>query len=182
MKTFLKTLIGGALGLGALYAVGKICYEAGKDMAEVERQLAEKTGSAKQDETQKADTDSDDSVSGGEQIAMDISEDEADASDPAENGVKLNPVKKYQISEEEFNDIWDRNTKYTWVGKMINRVKEKTHNLRMLVRAKQAFSGNGKAPGVLGALLRNPDGAHIEACIENGGVRINVRPRTVRAA
>lgn len=42
MKAFLKTIIGGALGLGALYVVGKICYEAGKDVAEVERQLREK--------------------------------------------------------------------------------------------------------------------------------------------
>ena len=41
MKAFLKTLLGGALGLGALYVVGKICYEAGKDVAEVERQLRE---------------------------------------------------------------------------------------------------------------------------------------------
>ena len=41
MKTFLKTLIGGAIGLGALYIVGKVCYEAGKDVAEVEHQLKE---------------------------------------------------------------------------------------------------------------------------------------------
>lgn len=40
MRTFLKTLIGGAVGIGALYVVGKVCYEIGKDVAEVERQLA----------------------------------------------------------------------------------------------------------------------------------------------
>lgn len=43
MKTFLKTLIGGALGLGALYVVGKVCFEAGKDVAEIERQLSTQT-------------------------------------------------------------------------------------------------------------------------------------------
>ena len=46
MKTFLKTLIGGALGAGALYIVGKICYEAGKEVAEVERQLEKSNAEA----------------------------------------------------------------------------------------------------------------------------------------
>lgn len=41
MKTFLKTIIGGALGIGALYIVGKVCYEAGKNVGDVERQLAD---------------------------------------------------------------------------------------------------------------------------------------------
>ena len=41
MKAFVKTLIGGALGVGALYIVGKVCFEAGKNVAEVEHQLAD---------------------------------------------------------------------------------------------------------------------------------------------
>ena len=36
LNSFVKTLIGGAIGIGALYVVGKIAYKAGYDMAETE--------------------------------------------------------------------------------------------------------------------------------------------------
>lgn len=36
MKGFVSTLIGGALGIAALYAVGKIAFHAGYDIAEAE--------------------------------------------------------------------------------------------------------------------------------------------------
>jgi hypothetical protein len=164
MRTFFKTLISGALGIGALYVVGKVCYEAGKEMAEVERQLA-----VKKAEMEKND------VKGGEQLTMDI--DEAAESD----SVDFEPEKKehsdYTISEEEFNDIWERHTEYTAFGKLINRIRDKTQGLRTLIRARKTLSEKSKSPGVLGTLLKNPDGAKIEACIMNGGVRINVTPK-----
>lgn len=53
MKTFVKTLIGGALGAVALYVVGKVAYQAGHDIAEAEHayeQTQYKT-SAKEPET-----------------------------------------------------------------------------------------------------------------------------------
>ncbi len=36
MKSFLSTVIGGAIGLAALYVVGKVAYQMGYDMAEAE--------------------------------------------------------------------------------------------------------------------------------------------------
>lgn len=36
MKTFLETVIGGAVGAIALYVVGKVAYQAGKEMAKAE--------------------------------------------------------------------------------------------------------------------------------------------------
>ncbi len=36
MKSFLKTVIGGAIGLMALYVVGKVTYQVGKDMGRAE--------------------------------------------------------------------------------------------------------------------------------------------------
>ena len=41
MKPFTKKLIEGALGLGALFLVGKVCYEVGKNVGDIERQLAD---------------------------------------------------------------------------------------------------------------------------------------------
>ena len=40
-KTIVKTIIGGALGAVALYAVGRIAYQLGYDMAEIDRKCAE---------------------------------------------------------------------------------------------------------------------------------------------
>lgn len=36
MKTFVETVVGGAIGLIALYVVGKVAYQAGKEVARVE--------------------------------------------------------------------------------------------------------------------------------------------------
>lgn len=41
MNGFLKTLIGGAIGMAALYAVGKMAYSMGKEVAEAECRLEE---------------------------------------------------------------------------------------------------------------------------------------------
>lgn len=169
MRTFFKTLIGGALGIGALYVVGKVCYEAGKEMAEVERQLAVKKTEAEEND-----------VKGGEQLAMDI--DETTENNSADCEPEKKSPRDYTISEEEFNDIWERHTEYTAFGKLINRIRDKTQGLRTLIRARKTLSGKSKSPGVLGTLLKNPDGAKIEACIVNGGVRINVTPKAAESS
>lgn len=36
MKSFVETVVGGAIGLIALYVVGKVAYQAGKDVAKAE--------------------------------------------------------------------------------------------------------------------------------------------------
>ena len=36
MKSFVNTVVGGMIGLAALYVVGRIAYQAGHDMAEAE--------------------------------------------------------------------------------------------------------------------------------------------------
>ena len=141
MKAFLKTLIGGALGLGALYVVGKVCFEAGKDVAEVERQLkAQESVDAPKDTAEPVSADN-------EQNSV------AEAQEKAEN------------TQEE--------PKHAWIGKAVSKVR----NLKAFLRIKKAFEKSDRGPGVLGTLLKNPEGARIEAFVRNGGVQINVRPR-----
>ena len=153
MKTFLKTLIGGALGVGALYVVGKICYEAGKDVAEVERQLeASKT----EDPEMKEHI---------EQIRMDLDE-------------ELGPIdKSLAEAKEEMSEAIDealeKNSRPTMLGRMIRKAK----NAKLFLAAKKAFDKSNKSPGILGSLLTNPDGAKIEAYVRDGGVQICVKPR-----
>lgn len=36
MESFVKTVVGGMIGIAALYVVGKVAYQAGHDMAEME--------------------------------------------------------------------------------------------------------------------------------------------------
>lgn len=160
MSTFLKTLIHGALGIGALYVVGKICYEAGKEVAEAERQIESQMKAADTpDMARGADTDGDDQISGGEQVGMDLDDETSDKS-----------------VDEQVQDILseslERNAKTTLLGRTVNRIK----NLKLFMRAKKAFGGGERKPGVLATLLNNPEGAKIEAFIKNGGVQINVHP------
>lgn len=160
MSTFLKTLIHGALGIGALYVVGKICYEAGKEVAEAERQIESQMKSADTpDMVHGADTDVDDQISGGEQVGMDLDGETSDKS-----------------VDEQVQDILSEarecNAKTTLLGRTVNRIK----NLKLFIRAKKAFGGGERKPGVLATLLNNPEGARIEAFIKNGGVQINVHP------
>lgn len=158
MKTFLKTLLGGALGIGALYVVGKLCYEAGKDVAEVERQLEKQIASA--DKPTKMPNTDENNTSGGDPVRTDIDGTEVPKKTP----------------EEEFNDAldtaWDRNIKPTFFGKTVNKIK----NLKLFMRARKAFGGGDRKPGVLATLLSNPEGARIEAFVKDGGVQINVQP------
>ena len=155
MKTLLKTLIGGALGVGALYVVGKICYEAGKDVAEVERQLREE----KPEES---------GIQHVEQIQMDIPD------------LVLNQEcvdKTLQDAKQEMSKAIDEalenNTKPTMLGRAINKVK----NAKLFLTVKTACDQCGKKPGILSSLLTNPDGARIEAFVRDGGVQISVKPR-----
>jgi len=153
MKAFLKTLIGGALGLGTLYVVGRICFEAGKDVAEVERQLAN------QDESK---------VDGGKSEHKGSFEEASGSMDnsPAESA-------EHETADEVL-DTQRKSEKQTVIGRTLSKIK----NAKLFLRAKKAFEGKGdRSPGILGSLLTNPDGAKIEAYVRNGGVQISVRPK-----
>lgn len=140
MKAFLKTLLGGAAGLGALYVVGKICFNIGKEVAEVERQL----------ESQKNEVEHYDWK--------------------AHAGRKPEPD-----SEENRTEVKSDTTPDTTIQETKSGLTDKIRNAKAFIRIKKAFEGN-RSPGVLGSLLRNPEGAKIEAFVQNGGVRINVSP------
>lgn len=137
MRAFLKTLIGGAVGLGALYVVGKVCYNIGKDVAEVEHQLA-------------------------------ASKNEVGNPTPAEG--TEHPQTEPEVEQEAPVEEPAKAEKHS-------RIMDKIHNAKAFIKIKKAIGGS-KSPGVLGSLLKNPEGAKIEAFVQNGGVRINVRPGT----
>ena len=147
MKTLLKTLIGGALGVGALYVVGKICYEAGKDVAEVERQLSESKSAPEKDIPKEQGTDDED---------------------------YSNPINGPLTAEKAETNSAEEPGRKSFFGKTVDKIK----NAKIFLAAKKAFSKGGRSPGILGSLLTNPDGARIEACVKDGGVQINVTPKT----
>ena len=159
MSTFLKTLIHGALGIGALYVVGKICYEAGKEVAEAEWQIESQMKAADMP-VQEPGTDGDESLDGGSAEA--VPEEAKCEQSPEEQDEGYERLKK-QCKEQSF------------VGRAVNKVK----GLKLFMRAKKAFGGGERKPGVLATLLNNPEGARIEAFIKNGGVQINVQPNAV---
>ena len=163
MKTFLKTLIGGALGLSALYVVGKVCFEAGKDVAEIERQLEHERSA------EKSDT---------EDAVGDETSGQADTSGSAGRPTQSDPVADVlKAAQDEMSkavdEAWEKNTTRTRFGKFVDKVR----NAKMFVRVKKSFEKGDRSPGILGSLLSNPDGARIEAFVRNGGVQINVTPR-----
>ena len=175
MKTFLKTLIGGALGLGALYVVGKICYEAGKDEAEIERQLRQQLESEKPaDPAAENDNPSSEGPDGEENPDV--------VYDKEGNVIRLSDQRLYETLEraqknmsEAIDEAVKKNTRPTTIGKLTDKVR----NAKMFIRVKRVFEKNkDRSPGILGSLLANPDGAKIEAFVKNGGVQINVTPRT----
>lgn len=156
MKTFLKTLIGGALGVGALYVVGKICYEAGKDVAKVEQQIE------KQLTTENVDYYAGDKHV--TQIEMNL-----DELDPIDKNLEN---AKEEMSEA-IDDAFEKNSRPTMLGRLVNKVK----NAKLFITAKKAFDKSNRSPGILSSLLTNPDGAKIEAYVRDGGVQISVKPR-----
>ena len=155
MNVFLRTVIGGALGLGALYAVGKICYEAGKDVAEVERQLREEK--PEEPGVQHVEQMKMDLYAGGEKIST----------------VDETPENAKAEMSEAIDNAWEKNTKPAMLGRLVNKVK----NAKLFLTAKKAFDKSSKKPGILSSLLTNPDGARIEAFVRDGGVQISVKPR-----
>lgn len=166
MKTFLKTLIGGALGLGALYVVGRVCFEAGKDVAEIERQLAKGEKPASEDPAA-----ADDHLSGDEpngQPDQDVVSDvEASINRAFDKG---------QQTGKDAGAIIAKHQKA--MPAALGKIVDKVRNAKMFIRLKKAFDRKGeRSPGILGSLLSNPDGARIEAFVRNGGVQINVTPR-----
>lgn len=173
MKTFLKTLIGGALGLGALYVVGKVCYEAGKDEAEIERQLRQQLEKEKSAD-QTAETDNPPSE------GQDDTEDSYAVYDKDGNTICLENERidktldhAQKRMSEELDELFEKHTKPTALGKVVDKIR----NAKMFIRVKKAFGKKkDRSPGILGSLLSNPDGAKIEAFVKNGGVQINVTP------
>lgn len=156
MKTFLKTLIGGALGVGALYVVGKICYEAGKDVAKAEQQIE------KQLKTETVDY-----YASGEHVAqIEMNLDELDPIDKKPENAK-------EEMSEAIDEAFEKDSKPTMLGRLVNKVK----NAKLFMAAKKAFEKSNKSPGILSSLLTNPDGAKIEAYVRDGGVQISVKPR-----
>ena len=159
MKTFLKTLIGGALGLGSLYVVGKICYEMGKGSAEVEQQL---------------------------EISEDRVYDNTTVKPVDETPVvDADRAEYWRKQEKDIQKIFDDAKKAMAEGvdqevetqSFFNRCISKAKNAKIFLTAKKAFDKKGRGPGILSSLLTNPDGAKIEACVKDGGVIINVKPR-----
>ena len=75
-KTIIKTIIGGALGAAALYAVGRIAYQLGYDMAEIDRKCSE--SDIFEDEPDTDDAGEDDCDTAKEQRASDISQERED--------------------------------------------------------------------------------------------------------
>lgn len=152
MKPFLKTLIGGALGLGALYVVGKICYEAGRESKEIE-QILQKGKELSEETNRLIDIAKEDGV---------ISEDSLPESEPKEDELS-----------DAIDEAWEKNSKPTFLGRMTNRVR----NAKIFLLAKKTFDRSNKSPGILSSLLTNPDGARIEAVVRDGGIQISVKPR-----
>ena len=80
MKTFVETVVGGAIGLIALYVVSKVAFQAGRELATAEcayKELQKKT--TENDEKEKTE---------------DSSPSEPDETEPARDGIILEPVSK----------------------------------------------------------------------------------------
>ena len=56
MSSFIKTVVGGAIGLAALYVVGRIAYQVGHDVAEVEHRKTEMPQIKKEEEKNASDS------------------------------------------------------------------------------------------------------------------------------
>ena len=80
MKTFVETVVGGAIGLIALYVVGKVAFQAGRELATAEcayKELQKKT--TKNDEKEKTE---------------DASPSEPNETEPSQDGIMLVPTSK----------------------------------------------------------------------------------------
>lgn len=159
MKTFLRTIIGGAIGVGALYVVGKIAFEAGRDYAEVERQLKE-NGIGSEPKTDEEST---------KKAADNSEKTEEDPEDPDDPDGKPARSRVRDLISEAWEASKERPT-------VPGRIAGTVRNLKTALKAKKLFGGGNRKPGVLSTLLNNPEGAKIEAFVKDGSVRINVQP------
>ena len=50
MSSFIKTIVGGAIGFAALYVVGRVAYQVGHDVAEIEHRQADDLQKTKEEE------------------------------------------------------------------------------------------------------------------------------------
>ena len=148
MKAFFKTLIGGALGVGALYIVGKVCFEAGKNVAEVEHQLADSKH-----------------VSDLEKY-MNMNLDNSVIETDEDGNSKIHHQEKIEC-QTEANDRVSKSKGF----------REKIKNAKLFLTLKKTFDKRDRKPGILGSLLTNPDGAKIEAIVKDGGVQVSIKPR-----
>ena len=80
MKTFVETVVGGAIGLIALYVVGKVAFQAGRELAAAEcayKELQEKTPNANKEEKNE-----------------DVSPADSGDGETAQGGIVLEPIPK----------------------------------------------------------------------------------------
>lgn len=82
MNAFVKTLIGGALGLAALYAVGRVAYQMGHDVAELEHKC--------ESAVQRADEEPKDAENGHEETETPVEEEAK--SEPAPSAGKIRMI------------------------------------------------------------------------------------------
>lgn len=139
MKPIIKVLLT-ALGMTV---VGKVAYEIGRDVGNIEAQLQQQTPeSTTPKETHEQNPDSE---------QKDISEEEKADPDDSEEPPKAKREPK------------------TALGKRLAELKSISHIKELFTRTDDS---------TLGKLLRNPDGAKIEASVINGEVHISVKPNT----
>lgn len=148
MKTIVKIL----LGLAGAYAVGKVCYEIGKDVGSVEAQI--------NNDPDSVDLDQDDPV---EYEAYDM----FDWTEHVESDPKPEPEQKPEESEESTKKPEEPAKKPGFIDKL----KE----LRSMAKIKEIFTK--KDQSVLGKILTNPDGTQINASVENGEIHIKLKPK-----
>ena len=145
MKTIVKIL----LGLAGAYAVGKVCYEIGKDVGSVEAQI--------NNDPDSADLNQDDPVEYEEYDMFDWTE-----------LVEPDPKPEPEQKPEEPTKKPDEPAKKPG---FIDKLKE----LRSMAKIKEIFTK--KDQSVLGKILTNPDGTQINASVENGEIHIKLKPK-----
>lgn len=145
MKTIVKVLF----GLAGVYAVGKVCYEIGKDVGSVEAQI--------NNDPDSADLNQDDPVEYEEYDMFDWTE-----------HVEPDPKPEPEQKPEESTKKPEEPTKKPG---FIDKLKE----LRNVSKIKDIFTK--KDQSVLGKILTNPDGTQINASVENGEIHIKLKPK-----
>ena len=142
----MNTLLKVLLGLGATALVGKVAYEIGKEVGE---------NKAKEEWHDKCTRCNEAYRNAQEQIKQDISEEQP------EEEVEEEP-KEEETEEKEEKPVSFKSF-----------VKQKIQSIRNL---KDILKGPKEGGGVVGQILRNPDGTRIEASIVNGKIHVDIHP------